>query len=148
MPPIVCKNELLINEEYTNRVIALIDSAKSSVLIMMYNWLWYPSKPYDEVSQINHSIIRAARRGIDVRCITNFSEIVSTLTEQKVRALQWKNSRAMHAKLVIIDEVYYILGSHNFSQSSVGSNIEISMLSEDPLGGALLKHYFDTLWQS
>jgi len=51
-----------------------------------------------------------------------------------------------HAKFAISDDNSVIIGSHNLTFRSLKSNVEVSILLEDPTLAATLRPVFDHLW--
>ncbi len=139
---------VLIGAQYSPAIVQLLDAAKLSVLVMMYDWQFYPRDPAHPVSLINLALIRAARRGLDVRVLTNFETSVAKLREVGIAAKCLNSTKLLHAKLVLVDGEHFVLGSHNLSQNAMTLNREISTYCDDAAAAADLKSYFDTLWQS
>lgn len=142
MCPTFSKNELILNNEYTAEAIKRINSAQKSIYIFMYDWRWYKDDFTCDMSQINHAIVRAIRRGVAVFAIVNNDNIISQLTELGVKCLQWKKNQVMHAKVLIIDEWVSLVGSHNFTENAMTQNIEISQVSEDEYIAKKILTYF------
>lgn len=54
------------------------------------------------------------------------------LSSHGIHIKHFKTTRIIHAKIIIIDEKYLILGSHNLSSSSLQHNLELSVLLHHP----------------
>ena len=139
------KNEVLVGKQYPKELISRIDSAKKNIFIFMYDWRWYKNDFACEMSLINQSLVRAVRRGVQVNAILNSSEVLETLQSLGINAKKFNNKQLMHAKAVVIDEWVSIVGSHNFSESAMGLNLEISQISEDEYTAKKIITYFLSL---
>ena len=139
---------VLIGAQYSPAIVQLLDAAQRSVLVMMYDWQFYPRDPAHPVSLINLALIRAARRGLDVRVLTNFETSTAKLREVGIAAKCLNSTKLLHAKLVLVDGEHFVLGSHNLSQNAMTLNCEISTYCDDAAAATDLKNYFEMLWQS
>ena len=52
----------------------------------------------------------------------------------------------LHSKVIIIDQRYILLGSHNFSSSSMSKHHEASILLESAKLAGVYQNYFDDIW--
>lgn len=123
-------NELqtIIGKEFPQIVVPLIDSAKQSIKVVVFDWRWYPQDPANPVQLFNQAFVRAARRGVKIQAIANNDEIVETLKEQGIEAKRITLKTIIHSKLIIIDNNIVVIGSHNYTQSAFTFNQEISVV--------------------
>lgn len=142
----VSKAKVLIGGQYPKAVAELIDNAKKSVKIVMYDWRWLPNDPASPLQIFNQSLVRAVRRGVKVRALVNSSAILSVLTEVKIEAKKLKTGALMHAKFVLIDDEFVVIGSHNISNNAFNSNIEGSICFHDETAAGEYGQYFENLW--
>ena len=145
MCPVIIKNEILIGKEYPKELITRINSATKNIYVFMYDWRWYKNDFACDMSQINQALVRAVRRGVRVNAILNSNEVIETLKSLGINAVKWNENKLMHAKAVIIDEWVSLIGSHNFSESAMGLNLEISQISEDEYTAKKIITYFLSL---
>jgi len=138
--------QAIIGKQYPKIVIPKIDEAKKSIDIIMFDWRWYPNDPGASVQLFNQSLVRAGRRGVNVRAITNFGDIVKTLEKVGVKAKKLQSKNLVHAKIIIIDESIVIIGSHNFTQNAFNMNFEISCMFENSDNAKEYLQYFNNLW--
>jgi phosphatidylserine/phosphatidylglycerophosphate/cardiolipin synthase-like enzyme len=120
--------ETIIGKEFPKKVIPLIDQAKTSIDIVVFDWRWYPQDPGASVQLFNQAIIRAVRRGVKVRAIANNDEIVNILKQNGCEAKKLLTAKLVHPKIMIIDNEIAITGSHNYTQSAFQMNFEVSMI--------------------
>ena len=136
------KTEILIGREFAQQVIPLIRNAKKSINIIVYNWLWYPNEIGSKIQVFNQALIRANRRGIDVRAVVQKTLIAEILRREKVKVRKIESGRVLHTKLMIIDNEMAILGSHNYTMNAFNINYEVSAIIHDAQIVSDLKEYF------
>lgn len=141
------QNRTIIGSEYPKKVIPLIDGAKQSICMCMFDWRWYKNDFAHPVSIFNSALLRAHRRGVKVRILTNYSEVIDYVCELGFNAKRWPEKSLLHTKFLIFDNKICVMGSHNITQSAFTSNMETSViLTDDDQVNNFVK-YFDTLWQ-
>jgi len=138
--------EAIIGKEFPNKVIPLIDSAKHSIDIIVFDWRWYPQNPGSPVQLFNQALVRAVRRGVKVRAIANNIEIISTLKNVGVQAKKLVTPRLVHVKMMIIDGQKVILGSHNYTESAFQMNYELSVLLDEVEPDNQFLEFFNNLY--
>lgn len=120
----------IIGKQFPREVIPLIDNAKQSISVVVFDWRWYPQDTSSPVQLFNQAIVRAVRRGVEIRAISNNDEIVRTLNAVGVRAVRLRIKNLVHAKLMVIDSRLVITGSHNYTTHAFTENIELSILAD------------------
>ena len=138
--------ESISGREYPAKVIPLIEKAVSSIDIVVFDWRWYPQDPGAVCQLFNQAILRAARRKVKIRVIANNDQIIDILRKEGCEAKRLKTTKLVHCKLMIIDNLIVITGSHNFTQSAFQMNLELSVIIADldPAGHFLA--FFNNLW--
>lgn len=148
----------IIGTTYADVVVPLINQATQTLEIMMYEWKWYTHEAAGGVEKFNLAIQNAARRGVKTRVLLNIESMghaitkINSRTEQFLRlaGIEVKFGQigvATHAKLLIFDQRFMVLGSHNISKGSFSRNQEASIVVE---GGEAIRQYIDyfaLLWQ-
>jgi phosphatidylserine/phosphatidylglycerophosphate/cardiolipin synthase-like enzyme len=140
------KIEIIIGEEFPKKVIPLIDSAKNSIDIVVFDWLWYPQNPGSSVQLFNQSIIRAVRRGVKVRAIANNYQIINRLKSFRIEAKRLSCKGLVHCKVMIIDDEVAVVGSHNYTQGAFTMNYELSVAFEITDEAKTILTFFNNLW--
>jgi cardiolipin hydrolase len=140
------QNETIIGAEYPVKVGKLIDTAKSSIDILMFDWRWYKDDIAHPLQIFNQKLVRAVRRGVRVRTITNYVELVDLLNTLGFYAKKWPQKNLLHSKLVIIDKEIVISGSHNFTGNAFCANLETSVIFNDEKIAKQFSEYFENLW--
>jgi len=148
MDTTISKNELLLSSEFTDRIIALIDNAKMSLYIFMFDWRWHKNDFSCDVSRVNQALVRAVRRGVVVQALLNYDQLEGQLAELNIKARKLNAVKLMHAKSIVIDEEIIVLGSHNLTQNALTLNVEMSLVVYDKELATRIINYFKTLWSS
>lgn len=136
----------IIGSDYTKLVIPLIENARHSIDICMYDWRWYFDNAEHPVQLFNMALVRAVRRGVRVRCLTNTDLLIDTLNNLKMKARTLKDTRVLHSKLVIFDNQTLVIGSHNLTSNAFTRNLETSVIVEIPQGQTRFQEYFNNLY--
>jgi len=136
----------IIGAEYPEKVGKLIDKAIFSIDILMFDWRWYKNDPSHPLQIFNQKLVRAVRRGVKIRCITNYAELVDTLNLLGFEAKVWPNSTLLHSKLLIIDKNIVVSGSHNLTGNAFCSNLETSVVFHEPALAKSFGDYFENIW--
>jgi len=135
---------LLIRREYPKEVIPLIEKAKNSIKIIVYEWRWYENQLGSSIQLFNNAIIRAKKRGVEVKAVLKNQKISKKLKDQKIWVNEVDFSKTLHVKLIILDNEIVILGSHNFTLNAFHINDEVSVIIRSPeIVEKLLKHFGD-----
>lgn len=135
----------IIGKNYPAKVIPLVDAAKFSIRIIVFDWRWYPNDPGNPVQLLNQALVRAVRRGVKVEAIANNNDIVAVLRSVGVDAKKLNIKNLVHAKLMIFDDNVVVIGSHNFSQAAFTTNMEASIIVSDFDGVSDFIHFFTSL---
>jgi len=140
------QNETIIGSEYPVKVGKLIDTAKSKIDILMFDWRWYKNDISHPLQIFNQKLVRAVRRGVKIRVITNFAELVDTLNTLGFDAQVWPNKNMLHSKLLIIDGEIVVSGSHNLTGNAFTANLETSVIFHEPALAKSFSEYFENIW--
>ena len=138
--------ETIIGKQFPKKVIPLIDSAKCSIDIIVFDWRWYPQDPGATVQLFNQAIVRSCRRGVRVRAIVNNDQILTTLNNCGVLAKRIKHKNLVHCKLMIIDNSVIIIGSHNYTQNAFNVNLEISVVLDEVDSKQEIINFFNSFY--
>lgn len=123
--------KIIIGREYPDFITNLIKNSKSSIKILIYDWRWYSHDPHTRIQKFNNEVLAAIRRGVDVSAVVNSNVIADVLQQFGVKIKICNSSKVMHIKMIIVDEKYLVLGSHNLSMNAFELNHEMSVLLED-----------------
>jgi phosphatidylserine/phosphatidylglycerophosphate/cardiolipin synthase-like enzyme len=137
----------IIGRDYPKKVIPLINAAKRSLKIVVFDWRWYPNDPANPAQLFNASIVNAVARGLSVSCISNSADIVKILSSVGCKTRKPISQHLLHVKMIIIDDEILVIGSHNFSQNAFCANFEASVAVSGSEKIVNFVKFFDALWQ-
>jgi phosphatidylserine/phosphatidylglycerophosphate/cardiolipin synthase-like enzyme len=140
------QNEVIIGKEFPDKVKPLIENAKSSIKIIVFDWRWYVNDPGNAVQLFNQTIVRASRRGVKISAIVNHADILTPLKENGIDVKKLNITGLVHAKLMIIDDNIVILGSHNYTHNAFVINHEISIILKECNVVKDFNIFFTSLW--
>jgi phosphatidylserine/phosphatidylglycerophosphate/cardiolipin synthase-like enzyme len=132
----------LTNEAYFDTLIAHLAGGKREIVISMFLFATGDHEG-NRANQVREALIRAAKRGVRVRAFLDISEeddfsteanrtVAADLRRHGISVQFDSPGRTTHTKLVIIDQRYVFVGSHNFTHSALRHNNEASVLIESP----------------
>lgn len=157
MSTVDAKIEAIIGSDYYQKVEPIIRSASQKIDIVMYEWKWYSHEFAGGVQRLNLAILDRVRKGVKVRVLLNIESMGHALTKINSRTssiLQQKGvivkfgqvGVATHAKMVIVDDRFCVVGSHNFTKGAFTRNQECSVLIEGSEAIRPFIDYFKLLW--
>lgn len=138
--------QVLVGKEFPGKVIPLIEEAKSSIDIVVFDWRWYPENPGSTVQLFNQALLRAKKRGVKVRAILNPLDTIQQLKALGIEAKKVQHKNLVHCKLMLIDGVTAVVGSHNYTASAFQFNLELSVVVNVPAGDLKIANFFNHLW--
>ncbi len=146
---------VLIDKDYYNELTKWLPRANSSVYVIMYVIKYDPKDPKDPVNKILDTLINLSKKGVDVRIIVDdetkrsYPETINYLLQHNISIkLDESSARTTHTKLVVIDGKIVFLGSHNWTQSALTQNHEVSIMIMSKEVASKLTQYFDSIWSS
>ena len=137
---------VISGRDYPKQVRPLIERAKNTIDIVVFDWRWYPQDPGASCQLFNQTIIRAARRGVKIRAIANNNQIINILRLEGCEAAKLRTAKRVHCKLMIIDNQIVIMGSHNFTQSAFQKNLELSVIINEGTTRDTFSSFFNNIW--
>ncbi len=140
--------ELVCDQDYMGAVRGLIEGAEETLVAAQFEL--FPGTP-DEIVQL---LIAAAERGVAVRVlfddeIEENADAVERLVAGGVDSrLDNLPETTMHAKMLAADNSVAILGSTNWSTSSIDRNHECNLLLRNGPPPAYAQAWFDEVWRN
>ncbi|MEZ0289629.1 MAG: phospholipase D-like domain-containing protein [Sulfolobales archaeon] len=148
-------NIILLDREYYETLASWLSKANKSVYIIMYVIKYDPKDPSDIVNNLLNILIDLKKRGIEVRILVDdetlrsYPETLNFLKKNNLSVrLDESSSKTTHAKIVVIDDQIVFIGSHNWTESALKYNHEVSVLIIDHSTASILKRYFENIWSS
>ena len=134
---------ILTNEEYFPALLKCIDEAQNEILISMFSFKTDEHKNSYPDRILSH-LAMAVKRGVKIIVILETTDnpldeidiqnrrTGKLLKEKGVSVFFDSPHKTTHTKLVVVDQRLIFLGSHNFTQSALKYNNEISVLLDSP----------------
>jgi phosphatidylserine/phosphatidylglycerophosphate/cardiolipin synthase-like enzyme len=130
------------NEAYFDALMPHLTRAKQEIVVSMFLFAT-GDRENNRANQVKEALIEAAKRGVRVHVFLDQSDAQEFSTEANRNVAEDMRrhgitvkfdspARTTHTKLVIIDQRYVFLGSHNFTQSALRHNNEASVFVESP----------------
>lgn len=126
------------------KIIPLIDGAK--------NYIYMPTFLITHKA-LAQSLIRASKHGVSVKVIIDATNAHGNYSAHKLlreNGIQVKTENfagKMHSKSIIIDDIYTVIGSMNFSRSGEGKNDENLIVIKNRDVAIFYKTFFQYLWK-
>ncbi|HAF08408.1 MAG: Uncharacterized protein XD76_0955 [candidate division TA06 bacterium 32_111] len=151
------KAKMVCNRDYYPLMFSLFDNSQKSIFCVMYN---INSYEYDnEVTRLVDRLIVAHERGVVVKVLLEQSDWNSDVTNSNHKVGDKLKSYGVdvrydpltvttHCKLFIIDTLYVMVGSTNWTISAVNSNNEANTLLEGEEIALDFIGYFEDLWKN
>lgn len=153
--------EIINDRDYFPRVHELLQNAKKSIYVIMFSSYYYDRYPNSPSNILLRDLADAKRKGLDVRVILEQGEPLSSglfrkkkiQPEQHERVVQFLKQNNVpyildspdvttHAKLIIVDETYTVIGSTNWSYSALTKNNETAVVIRSPDVAKFYIEYF------
>ena len=146
------KIELLTDEEYYRKVMDAIENAEESIYVMMFLMLYDPNDGFDWANDLIRALVEAKERGVEVHVVLEDGvdgnrAAYEYLREHGVDVCFDPPSTTLHAKVVIIDGRVVFMGSHNWSESALYWNHEVSIMLPSQEIATELMRYFEGVCQ-
>jgi phosphatidylserine/phosphatidylglycerophosphate/cardiolipin synthase-like enzyme len=150
------------NDKYADHVVNLIRSARQRIWIAMLDARYYETRPeYADPAKARHggalpsltnlvldALADAARRGVDVRLVIDMGRggripetktaFLTRLRDAGGKVYEDPPDVTTHAKVLIVDDDFTVVGSTNWSQPALEENNETAALIESR---AINQHY-------
>lgn len=125
------------------QVLYWIDQANSTIHVMIFSFT---------LDSVSNALIEAHQRGVEVKVVFERSQIskyseYSTLANAGIQVRNDTNSRFMHNKVMIVDGIYVLTGSFNWSASAQESNDENLVVIKDSGYAQIYEEKFLEIWQ-
>jgi len=145
-PSVPDEIRLICDQDYMAAFTELVASARTDVLIVQ--WEFFGGEATAELLEV---LAAAVERGIHVQVLLDDD------IEENSDAIQWMTTRGidarldddtevrLHAKMIIVDSERVLLGSTNWSNSSIRNNRECNLLADRPDAAAYLTAWYQGL---
>ena len=118
----------------------LIKNAKSQICLLAYEFV-----PGEATNKVEEALIRAAGQGVAVRVLVDNEVPGADAFVERLLAggasAQLDDVGTAHAKMLVADQSFALVGSTNLSTSSLRFNHEVNLLFSDPLAVGTALNY-------
>lgn len=146
--------QLVTDINYFPIVKKIIQEAKASIRVMMFEMGYYEKYPHTPSNLLIKELIAARGRGINVEVILEVKDNKDRATLRNlqsgkilaaggVEVIYDSPLKTMHAKCLVIDEELILIGSTNWTFYALTNNNEVSILLRSPKLARELINYFN-----
>lgn len=143
--------EVVNDGDYYPLARELVEAANESIHVIMFYFKYDPGDPEDPVNELIWAMGNATLRGVELHVILEDS------IHDNVRAYNYfariganvtfdKNGVRTHCKLIVVDRLYVLVGSHNLTESALWWNHEASVLIRSREVAEAFIRYFNEIW--
>jgi len=148
--------QILPDRDYAKVLFKKLGEAKSEILISIYLFKTDDSLS-NPTNKIKKLLEKAAKRGVTVKVLMerendadsiltrSNEETAEQLAAHGIRVIFDSPKRRTHTKALVIDRRYVFIGSHNFTQSALRQNREVSVLIDDKSAAEKTAKYIESL---
>ena len=140
------ETQIIIGKEFVDKVIPIIEKATTSIKVIVYDWRLYPNDPSHPVSRLVLALKGAVERNVDVQVLLSNDAVRQQLSAFGFDCKRLYSDKLVHAKMMLIDDRYAIIGSHNYTQNAFQMNLELSVALDLFTPENELRDYFNNIW--
>lgn len=138
------------NRDYFGSAMTGIEDSRETIDVLMY-LVKYAAESEDSVYILLNKLVDASRRGVRVRVLLESSLEENVLTadyliSQGIAVKFDPPDVTTHAKFILIDSQFLLLGSSNWTNHALKLNNEANLLVSQPELAQKYCCYFDQLW--
>ncbi len=134
------------NQSCLPKVVKYINDANLSILLLGYS---FTSKP------ITQALIEAKKRGVKVRIVLDYSqktqkyskEVIEILLNEHMEVKFDHSVKIAHNKILVIDNLYILTGSYNWTHSAEFKNAENLLFIKSRDVAKKYTEYFEERWK-
>ena len=152
-------HRILKDEEFLQALQDMLTLAQKSIYISTFK-AEITTKPRGRaLHKFFEGVFEKSRLGLDVRVLINRTTprgsiplsnlyAIGELQKHGVKVRCLKDNRVCHAKVMIVDKMAAVFGSHNLSVKSCHNNFEISYVANAPMVVNYLAGIFEGVWET
>lgn len=143
--------------DFLHTVTNLISGANVCVWVTMFQVSLSSQRCGSNVARVIGAIKEAHKRGCDVKVIVHQSlynkqigekntVLKKELEQSRIPCRAYRGGGTLHMKVILVDERYTVLGSHNMTERAMKSNVEMSVVVDSRQFGLQIASMFRDLW--
>lgn len=137
---------LILDADYVNAALRLLEFADIEVRLCAYAWRWYENEPEIGIQKLNTGLYALRNRGIRVRALVDTEAMKNTFATLGFDCRSVISNRMLHTKAIAVDDMGVLIGSHNLTKRANTDNFEASILNYEPHVVLSFCDYFDRMW--
>lgn len=149
--------DIILDGNFRAALLHAFKTAKTIIQISTFKLELFGKNIPKPVREIAEALTEALKTGVRVEMLVNWKDsragvprtndcCAVQMIQRGARVRYLASGRCIHAKIVIIDGKYAILGSHNLSVRSMISNFETSVAVNDDITVTALREEFSRLF--
>ena len=149
--------EIVRNQEYEKKAIEIISNAHHFIYLSTFKMLLRKEWDQEGSKGIFYSLLGKFQKGVKVRtmlqCGYNATSIgifnrqaTARLLSAGIEVRYLEGKRVVHAKIILVDGLSLLAGSHNLSAGSLRRNFELSFLIRDIEPVKKVQSFFEQEW--
>ena len=146
------------NREYFPAVLDLLNNATQRIRIILYLAQRYDKFPAGPTNQLLQALAQSKKRGVDIEVILEEpggkGERSIDLEEKNLQVRRWLQEAGVkafgdslkvttHAKVLVVDGRYTIIGSTNWTYAALVRNNEAAVIVDSPSVAEVYERLFD-----
>ena len=141
---------LVIDRDYKGIILDNLKRTEKSVKVVMFV-IKYSDDIDSPVREILTEILSLKSKGVDIKFImdkttaVDYPQTTNFLIKNEIFFKLYSNV-TLHTKMVILDDKVVIFGSHNWTDSALNLNREVSFLTTDEKIVEKSKNYFEKIY--
>ncbi len=154
-----CEVQAVVDDQYFKVALQKIRNARKTIDLMMFELVYYPGK-HGPSNRLIEALANARKKGVRVRVLMEGGErfLGRKFTEKVFRTTRIlqefgisvhydRDGETMHSKLMIVDSLWVLVGSTNWSYYSLTKNRETNVLIKSKDLALEFIHYFEKSWR-
>ena len=146
---------LLPDGSYYPTLLKFLAGARHRIDMAMYIFKKGKSR-HNRPARVARALAKAQQRGVKVQVVLENSDWNDSVNEENRRVARFLRRHKVqvrldsrhttsHGKLVVIDQRFVFVGSHNMTHSALGKNNEMSLLLDSPKVARQMQRYIERI---
>ena len=164
--PLTADNiEIANDRDYFGKIHWLLSESKKSIYLLMFSAHYYDRYPDSPTNILLRDLANAKKRGVDVKVVLeqepeeregifgkkkiqpdHQGAVKAFLDRNNIPCVMDNPLVTLHAKVIIVDGLYTVIGSTNWSYGAMEKNKETAVIIESPETADCYQKYFDRLF--
>ena len=148
--------ELLEDRQYAPELISLLEDARQSVKVCMFQAVVYPGYSGSPGNAILSALAQARKRGVSVEVVLEDGGSLEEVKRTNRQAAEFLKKSGVdvyldgegvttHTKFVIIDSAIAVVGSTNWTYAALAKNHELSVVLHSRDVALKMNRYFESV---